>query len=160
MIIARRFRNGDAAAVAQVVATTLRTSNSKDYSVAYIEADVARLNAQFFINKAKETHFYVFIQDGRIVGTGAIGSYWGSTTEYSLFTIFALPSCQGQGLGRQIIETLEADDYFQQAERVEIPASITALGFYQHMGYTFKNGNDQIDDEHLYRLEKFPQSSV
>jgi GNAT superfamily N-acetyltransferase len=77
-----------------------------------------------------------------------------------LFTIFALPSCQGQGLGRQIIETLEADEYFQRAERVEIPASITALGFYQHMGYTFKDGNDQIDDERLYRLEKFPQSSV
>lgn len=28
----------------------------------------------------------------------------------------------------------------QKAHRVEIPASITAVNFYRHMGYTFKMG--------------------
>ncbi|MGV7682682.1 GNAT family N-acetyltransferase, partial [Mycobacterium kansasii] len=76
----------------------------------------------------------------RIIGTGAIGSYWGSKTEYSLFDIFVLPTYQGQGIGELIIRTLEQDTYFQQAERVEIPASITAVDFYRHMGYAFKKG--------------------
>jgi len=65
-----------------------------------------------------------------------------------------LPTYQGQGIGRLIIETLEQDTYFQRARRVEIPASITGLEFYQHMGYDFKDGRDVVDEEQLYRLEK------
>jgi hypothetical protein len=46
------------------------------------------------------------------------------------------------------------DAFALRARRIEIPASITGLPFYQKMGYSFKNGNDQIDEEQLYRLEK------
>ena len=54
-----------------------------------------------------------------------------------------------------IIETLESDEYFLRAKRVEIPASITACEFYKKFGYTYKNGIDKIDEEQLFRLEKF-----
>lgn len=54
-----------------------------------------------------------------------------------------------------IINTLEMDEYFLRASRIEIPASKTALHFYQKMGYGFKNGIDKLDSEELYRLEKF-----
>ncbi|CUW06358.1 hypothetical protein PB1A_1203 [Leuconostoc inhae] len=47
------------------------------------------------------------------------------------------------------------DEYFLRASRIEIPASKTALHFYQKMGYGFKNGIDKLDSEELYRLEKF-----
>ncbi|GEO69203.1 hypothetical protein LAC03_11130 [Levilactobacillus acidifarinae] len=156
-IQARRFEVSDAEAVALLVARTLRESNSKDYSGEYIEKDVQRLSAKFFIEKSKQTHFYVFCDQNQIVGTGAIGPYWGSETEFSLFDIFVSPDHQGQGIGRLIIETLEADVDFKCAQRIEIPASITGLGFYRHMGYDFKDGNKEIDNERLYRLEKFPK---
>ena len=41
------------------------------------------------------------------------------------------------------------------AKRIEIPASITAVGFYKKMGYNYKNATAEIDDEQVYRLEKF-----
>ncbi|WP_203638656.1 GNAT family N-acetyltransferase [Levilactobacillus wangkuiensis] len=150
----RKFKASDAEAVASVVAKTLRESNSKDYSQEYIENEIRQMPATFFIDKAKQTHFYVFCDQQKVIGTGAIGSYWGSTTEFSLFDIFVLPTYQGQGIGHLIIETLEQDTYFQRARRVEIPASITGLEFYQHMGYDFKDGRDVVDEERLYRLEK------
>ena len=90
-----------------------------------------------------------------IIGCGAIGFYWGKEDESSLFTIFVLPEYQGKGVGRKIIETLEQDEYFLRAKRIEIPASITACTFYQKMGYNYKNGIAEIDEEELYRLEKF-----
>ncbi|GEN94617.1 GNAT family N-acetyltransferase [Pediococcus ethanolidurans] len=158
MITYRLFKPEDVNDVAKVIAKTLRISNRKDYSHEYIEADIKSMNAQFFIDKAKQTHFYVFCDADRSIGTGAIGSYWGSTTEYSLFDIFILPNFQHQGIGRLIIETLEKDSYFLKATRVEIPASITALPFYQHMGYMFKDGQHKPDKEQLYRLEKFPRA--
>jgi len=72
-----------------------------------------------------------------------------------LFTIFVLPEYQGRGVGRTIIETLEQDEFFMRAKRVEIPASITACEFYRKMGYDFKDGIAEVDEEQLYRLEKF-----
>lgn len=140
MLNIRRFRSEDAQEVAAVVAQTLRISNRADYSQAYLEASIQRMNPAFFIKKAKQTHFYLVCEGDKIVGTGAIGPYWGSETEFSFFDIFVLPAYQKRGIGKLMIQTLEHDPYFKKAHRVEIPASITAVNFYRHMGYAFKNG--------------------
>lgn len=155
MIKVRKFAESDAYAVSQLVARTLREINIKDYSEEYIENDIKILTAECFVERSKWTHFYVFCDDEKIVGCGAIGPYWGKEDESSLFNIFVLPEYQGKGIGRMIIETLEKDEYFLRAKRTEIPASITACEFYRKMGYDYKDGIAKIDDEQMYRLEKF-----
>jgi hypothetical protein len=52
------------------------------------------------------------------------------------------------------VETLEGDEYFLRAKRIEIPASITGVPFYLRMGYHYKNGISEPDEEHLIRMEK------
>ena len=153
--IVRRFQYNDAVEVSALIIKTLRTTNAKDYSAEYIENDVKAFSLEGVIERAGWTHFYVVCDKECIVGCGAIGSYWGKEDESSLFNIFVLPEYQGKGVGRKIIETLENDEYFLRAKRVEIPASITACEFYKKMGYSYKNGIDVIDEEQLFRLEKF-----
>lgn len=151
----RRFRDTDANEVSELIIKTLKTINIKDYSEDYIDNDVKMFSPSGVLERAGWTHFYVVTDHDRIVGCGAIGPYWGKTDESSLFNIFVLPEYHGKGIGRAIIETLEIDEYFLRAKRVEIPASITACEFYKKMGYTYKNGIDEVDEEQLYRLEKF-----
>ena len=151
----RRFQASDADEVSELIIKTLRTTNIKDYSAEYIENDVKIFTPDGVIERAGWTHFYVISDNESIVGCGAIGPYWGKEDESSLFNIFVLPEYQGRGVGRKIIETLEKDEYFLRAKRVEIPASITACEFYKKMGYTYKNGIDVVDEEQLLRLEKF-----
>ena len=151
----RLFQQGDAIEVASLVARTLKESNSQDYSAEYIEDTIASHSAKVLIERAKEGHMYVVCDKGRIVGCGAIAGYWGSQTESILLTIFVLPEYQGKGIGSKIIHTLEQDEYFLRAKRIEIPASITAVEFYRKMGYDYKNGIAELDDEQIYRLEKF-----
>ena len=153
--IVRRFQYNDAVEVSALIIKTLRTTNAKDYSAEYIENDVKAFRPEGVIERAGWTHFYVVCDKECIVGCGAIGPYWGKEDESSLFNIFVLPEYQGKGVGRKIIETLENDEYFLRAKRVEIPASITACEFYKKMGYSYKNGIDVIDEEQLFRLEKF-----
>ena len=105
------------------------------------------------MERARWTHFYVACDDNKIVGCGAIGPYWDKENESSLFTIFVLPEYQGRGIGRKIIETLEQDEYFLRAKRIEIPASITGTPFYRKTGYDYKNGICTPDEEGLLRLE-------
>ena len=154
-MIIRRFKNEDSAELSEVIAKTLRTTNSKDYSPEFIEKEILFFTPKKLIERATWVHFYVVCEDEKIIGCGGIGAYWGKEDESSLFTIFVLPEYQGKGIGRKIIETLEQDEYFLRAKRVEIPASITAVEFYKKMGYSYKNGIDTVDDEQLYRLEKF-----
>ena len=151
----RRFNETDAPKVSALVIKTLRISNVKDYSPEDMEALAAEMQPENIISRANWTHFYVAEDDGEIIGCGAIGPYWGSETESSLFTIFVLPEYQGRGVGRKIVETLEQDEYALRAKRIEIPASATGLNFYLMLGYTYKNGVTEMDNEGIYRLEKF-----
>ena len=151
----RLFKSEDAEEVANLVAQTLKMSNSKDYSSEYIEANISSHSAEVLTERAKWGHMYVVCDGTKIVGCGAIAGYWGSTTESILLTIFVLPEYQGRGIGTLIIRTLERDEYFLRANRIEIPASVTAVDFYRKMGYDYKNGIAELDDELLYRLEKF-----
>lgn len=153
--VVRRFQMGDAEEVSALITKTLRTTNIRDYSKDYIENDIKKLSPTHLIERAQWTHFYVVCDRNTIIGCGAIGPYWGKEDESSLFTIFVLPEYQGKGVGRKIIETLEQDEFFLRAKRIEIPASITACGFYKKMGYHYKDGIDSVDDEQLYRMEKF-----
>ena len=108
----------------------------------------------------KYAHMYVFEFDGKIVGTGSISSFWGSETESILLCIFVLPEFHGKGIGRKIVNTLEADEFYARASRIEIPASIIATEFYRKFGYDYKNGIKELDDEHHYRLEKFNEAGL
>ena len=155
LISVRRFVETDAAEVSALITKTLRITNSKDYSPEYIENHCTLFTPEKVTERAGWTHLYVFCDGERVVACGAIGPYWGREDESSLFTIFVLPEYQGKGVGRKIIQTLEADEYALRAKRIEIPASITACAFYRKMGYDYKNGIDAVDGEQLYRLEKF-----
>ena len=129
-MIIRSFCEADAEKVSALIIHTLQASNSKDYSAETISALEKKMQPSGVLERASWTHFYVAEEGGDIIGCGAIGPYWGSETESSLFTIFVLPEYQGMGIGRKIIETLEQDEYFFRAKRVEVPASITAVNFY------------------------------
>ena len=154
----RRFREEDAKEVSEVIRTTVRISNTKDYPVELMDELIASETPEAVLGRASWTHFYVVLDEGKIIGCGAIGPYWGKEDESSLFTIFVLPEYQGKGVGRQLIGTLENDEYFLRAKRIEIPASITGVPFYLKMGYHYKNGITTPDEEHLIRLEKYGET--
>jgi EAL domain-containing protein (putative c-di-GMP-specific phosphodiesterase class I)/N-acetylglutamate synthase-like GNAT family acetyltransferase len=154
----RLMEEGDAEKVSELIRTTISISNKKDYPEELMDQLIAIETPEHVLERASWTHFYVAEKDGAIIGCGAIGPYWGKEDESSLFTIFVNPEYQGKGVGRLIVETLEKDEYFLRAKRIEIPASITGIPFYLKMGYDYKNGITEPDEEHLIRLEKFREN--
>ncbi len=91
-------------------------------------------------------------EDDRAIGVVRLS--WDGGYVAFLSDVIVLPEYQGKGIGRAIIDTLEKDEFFLRAKRIEIPASITGVPFYLKMGYNYKNGITEPDEEHLIRLEK------
>ena len=150
----RMITSDDAVAVSDLIRKTIAISNKKDYPEDLMDQLIADETPEHVLGLAGWTHFYVFLEGSDIIGCGAIGPYWGKEDESSLFTIFVDPDHQGKGVGRFIMETLESDEFFLRAKRIEIPASITGVPFYLKMGYHFKDGISEPDEEHLIRMEK------
>lgn len=151
----RLIKEDEYALTASMIERATRFSQfAKFYPNKSIEYVVESLDENGVRERAKWTHFYVVILENKIIGCGSIGEYWGSKTESSLFSIFVDPDYQNQGIGRKIIETLEKDEYFKRAIRIEIPAAMSAIPFYRKMGYEHKNGELIFDDGH-FALEKF-----
>ena len=153
-INARRFEKEDAEEVRNLIVRTFLEVNSKDYGLKAMQKLADDYNVDKILQIAGFAHMYVFELEHKIVGVGSISSFWGSKTESILLTIFVLPELHGNGIGRMIIQTLEQDELYIRANRIEIPASITAAEFYRKFGYDYKNEIKELDDEHHYRLEK------
>jgi len=150
----RLITEKDYKAVADMITRSVSSpSFAKFYPQKSIENVKNSLNEEGVKKRASWTHFYVIEEEGKIVACGAIGPYWNSLTESSLFSIFVDEDYQGKGFGRKIIETLEKDEFFTRASRIEIPASISAIPFYRKMGYEHKNGELTYTEEH-FCLEK------
>lgn len=159
-IYVKPYRQENAEEIVNLIIRNFREVNVKDYGEKVIEEMVVTHDADWFKGVAQYANVYVFWAEEKIVGVGSISSFWGSLTESILLTIFVLPEFHGQGIGSCIIDTLEHDELFLRAERIEIPASITAVEFYRKKGYDYKNGIRELDDEQHYRLEKFRKSGI
>ena len=158
----RRYIDGDEFGICEIIRKDVLTENIKDYPIEIINNIIINHDEDLIRRRAKKFHVYVLEDEQKIVGVGMIGPYYDSLTESSFFTIFIDPDYKGKGLGRKIVETLENDEYFKRADRVQIPASITALEFYKHFGYGFKKGGHivkLVEGEGMYRLEKYPKIS-
>ncbi len=154
MDIVELLKEEDIQEVSDLISTTAEISFKHFIPQKEIERIKKSLDYDGVKKRASWTHFYVIKNNNKIVTCGAIGPYWGSETESSLFTIFVHPDYQNKGYGRKIMETLEKDEYFVRSKRIEIPASLRALPFYLHFGYRLKNDEYIIEDYHIV-LEKF-----
>lgn len=150
----RCFRPEDAEQVSALIRRNFLEVNIRDYPAEQMRALSQAYDAAHVLSVAKSGHTYVAERGNTILATGSIAPFWGSETESILLSIFVLPECHGHGIGRKIVETLEADEYFIRASRVEIPASVTAVGFYEKLGYRCKNGSNTPDGEGNIRMEK------
>lgn len=156
-VIVRRYQEQDTEEIVNLIRRNFLEVNVKDYGEEAMNKLAESHDVNWFKSVARHSHVYVFCIGEKLAGVGSISSFWGSLTESILLTIFVLPELHGQGIGRFIIQTLEQDDIFLRADRIEIPASITAVEFYRKLGYDYKNGVNELDDEGHYRLEKFPR---
>lgn len=154
MMEIRRFKKENAKEVSTLICRNLTEVNIKDYSLDEMKRLVSVFTPEYVKERAEKGHMYVACEEEKIVGTATISDYYGSKSECIILSVFVLPELQGKSIGRMLIETLEKDELAMRAERIEVPASITARDFYKKCGYHYKDGKKCLDNEGHIRMEK------
>ncbi len=150
----RRFCKEDAGEVSCLIGRNFIEINSRDYPLSEMQELAKQYDEGKIIELASGAHMYVLLDGDVIIATGSIGSLMGSKTQSILLAIYVLPEYHSRGIGAAVMRTLEQDELFLRAKRIEVHASLTAHSFYKKFGFSYKDGLMEPDDNGLLRMER------
>lgn len=150
-----RFQASQAGVVSHIIRRNLIEINSRDYSRDRIDALVAYFSPEKIEENSRSQCTFVAIRDDQVVGTASLDSSGSAESpDYYAVTVFVLPELHGQGIGTRLIEAVESEARRLGADKITVPAAITAKGFYLKLGYSFRDGVEELDDNREYIMEK------
>ena len=147
----RRYLPGDEGAVSALLRRTLLEVNAHYCPKGEIEWLYDRYTPETVAQIAADGHMYVMTEDGVIVGTGTVVQT--GEGECEIIAAFLLPEAIGRGLGTQLFDVLEGDEWCAAAKRIWLTSSVNALDFYEKRGYVNPNGYRTRGAESLLTME-------
>ena len=118
----------DATGVSDLICTTLRISNARDYPVDFLSKVEASLTPQSLRELAKERVILVAMEGDVIVGTASLG-------RDQVHAVFVHPARQGRGIGRRLMEAVESEARARGERELILYASLSAVAFYGANGW-------------------------
>ncbi|WP_350446368.1 GNAT family N-acetyltransferase [Pseudomonas solani] len=118
----------DAAGISQVVLLALAESNARDYPPAVIASVQANFGPEQVRGLLAAREVLVAEEAGCVIGTASLD---GDVVR----TVFVAPGAQGLGVGRRLMEQVEALARERGIAVLKVPSSITAEGFYAGLGF-------------------------
>lgn len=128
--VIRKATANDAPAISEIVEAALRESNARDYSADVIDQVVQSFSPDRILRFLILRQVYVATLDSRVVATGSLD-------RNAVRSVFVHPAYQGRGIGRGLMATVESVATEAGVERLLVPSSITAQGFYRSLGFMY-----------------------
>ena len=157
MIEIKEYKDKHAEEISKIVVQNMLEVNSKDYGIEYCQKSAK----DFTVNKIldnfnKRTKVFVALENDRVVGTASIDKSWlNDDGEYWILTVFVDIAHHKQGIGKMLIQKIEEFATQIKVKKLVVPASITACEFYHKLGYEYKNGKKELNEDKMYIMEKY-----
>ena len=157
MIEIKEFENKYAEAISKIVVQNLLEINSKDYGIEYCQNSTKEFTVDKIIeNFNKRTKVFVALENNIVVGTAGLDKSWyNDNGEYWILTVFIDIAHHKQGIGKMLIQKIEDFAKEKKFKKLVIPASITGCEFYHKLGYEYKNGKKELNEDKMYIMEKY-----
>ncbi len=133
----RQLRAGDLPGISDLIRNTLLVSNLPDYDLQVILELSASFSEQEIRSLTGRREFFVYEQEeGRLEGVNGLEGT-------GVYDFFVAPDRQGRGVGRSLLGFVEELARRRGVEELHLSASLTAVGFYERLGYRRTGaGND------------------
>ena len=130
------FEPGQAQEVSDLICRNIREINSQEYGNEFITILLHDFTPQRLLEKHQDQYIFVAIENGTIVGTGALENK-GSASEpqYYCVAMFVLPEQHGKGIGSLILKRVEEQALALDAKKLQLRAARGAPDFYRKAGY-------------------------
>jgi len=118
----------DAARISTIIIAALRQTNARDYPAHIIAQVEHSFSPCAVLGLLAQRQVLVATLEGEVMATASLD-------RDTVRSVFVHPSSQGTGLGRQLMQRVEATAADAGVELLRVPSSITAEGFYSALGF-------------------------
>ncbi|MBD3340052.1 MAG: GNAT family N-acetyltransferase [Candidatus Lokiarchaeota archaeon] len=147
MVKIRLFNPSDAKSTSKLIRKALIEVNSKDYTPHVIKYMYDEFTPKYLVNLSQERRFFVAVDSNQVIGTATIiDDYVG--------TVFVSPKNHGFGVGAKLMKYVESFAKNQGIKIIRLYASITAVQFYEKLGYKIKEKNMTEEYGLTYEMTK------
>jgi predicted N-acetyltransferase YhbS len=157
MIEIKDYEEKYANEMSDIIISNLYEINIKDHGKEIIDSISKHFTEEEIIkNFPSRVKCLVALIDGKIVGTASLDNFRGNTVQnrYMIKTVFVRIDHQKKGIGKALIDAIEEYAKTIGTKDIIILSSIYALNFYKKLGYDFKDGLDELNEEKEYTLIK------
>jgi N-acetylglutamate synthase-like GNAT family acetyltransferase len=124
----RAARDGDADAISEVILSSLRDTNAKDYPRAVIERLEKNFTSSAVLGLMGGREMLVAACGRRVVGTASLD-------RNVVRTVFVAPDAQGRGVGKRLMAEIERKARGTGVTTLIVQSSVTAQSFYASLGF-------------------------
>ncbi|MNE09179.1 putative N-acetyltransferase YafP [compost metagenome] len=142
----RRARPEDAADISRVIIAALRQTNAADYDAATIARVEKSFSEARIAGLLEKRLIFVAANHDEVVATASL-------EDDVVRSVFVAPEYQRSGIGEQLMLAVENEALMRGSQRLRVPSSITAQGFYNCLGYS-KVRDEYHGDERTIIMEK------
>jgi len=143
---------GDCAILSQLVEANIRHIHTDTFSPDGLEIWIADYRTERLLERLRDQSLFCYEDSGQLLGMiGLNGS--------EIIGLYVHPEATGRGLGRQLVNHLEAFAKRQGIEELHLTSNLPMQGFYQRLGYEPKgmtlvhlNGHDYEEMRFQKRL--------
>ena len=137
----------DAACISRVIIAALRQSNAADYDAATIARVEQSFSKAGIVELLGKRQVFVAVDHDEVLATASL-------EDDVVRSVFVAPEYQRSGIGERLLLTVENEALARGSQRLRVPSSITAQGFYARMGYC-KLRDELHGEERTIVMEKW-----
>lgn len=127
-IVIREFDKRDAETVSRLIRNNLTSVNSRDYEPAVIDYMCCLFTPDYLCEISTTRMMFVAEENGKVVGmVGLEGN--------EVCTLYVDPDVHGRRVGKRLLQRVEDFALSCHVHLLHLSASLTAIGFYEKMGY-------------------------
>jgi len=124
----RQATPADAATISALIQQAVRHGNAADYEPEIIDRICANFSRAMVVRRMSEREVFVGEVDGQIAGTVSLRGD-------KLYSLFVAVERHGQGIGRHLVDHLEARALAKGVHALRLSAALGARPFYERLGY-------------------------
>ena len=140
-MLIRRMEDRDVESVVELARANYDGVMAEHHSVAILAGFRADVTPQFFRDQMAWKQVFVAEEVGEVVATGALADFGSpGALKYAVSQFYVRSDVHGRGIGTGLLAHICEAASSSGADRLHVPSSRNAIGFYERAGFTVDGG--------------------